>query len=93
MRHEDSLHFGSHRKDSMPKEYPRPEKPSISSVREKWDLTIPKTVKSCLFFLERNANFVIFLICICFLLHKRARTANEDIQTHPHRPHSTPLQP
>jgi len=55
--------------------------------------TTPKTVKSCVFFLERLAHFCDFFYLHMLFSHERARAANGDIQTHPHLPHSTPFQP
>jgi len=53
--------------------------------------TTPKTVKSCVFFLERILHIsVIFLLCICYLLHEEARTLNKDKETPIYLPHIPP---
>jgi len=79
---------------ASPKEYPRPEKPSISSVREMRGWNYPKNCKIVFILPWAEGTFLwYFFVCMCYFLHERARTANEDIQTHPHLPHCTPFQP
>ena len=70
MWHEDPLHFGTNRWDSMPNEYPRPEKPSISSVREIWGWTYPKNCKIVCILSWAHCTFLwyfCFAYAICFM--------------------------